>query len=51
MDEFEKAGGLLFIEPLEYHNDETIKAETNAILEKYFYKEETTVAPTAAETV
>jgi len=37
--EFEDAGGLSVIEPLEYHNDDTIKQETNALLEKYFYKE------------
>lgn len=39
------------IEPLEYHKDESIKSETNALLEKYFYKEdkEPETAAVAAE--
>ncbi|XP_067934669.1 uncharacterized protein [Watersipora subatra] len=37
--QFEEAGGLACIEPLEYHKDEGIKAVTNDLLEKYFYKE------------
>ena len=50
--EFEEAGGLSVIEPLEYHKDESIKSETNALLEKYFYKEDKepeTAAAVAAE--
>lgn len=40
--QFEAAGGLACIEPLEYHKDESIKSVTNDLLEQYFYKEEDT---------
>lgn len=38
---FEECGGMDFIESLEYHDNETIRRETNELLEKYIWQEDT----------
>ncbi|ELU07006.1 hypothetical protein CAPTEDRAFT_224969 [Capitella teleta] len=36
---FEEAQGLTFLEALEYHQNDTLRLQTNEILDNYFYKE------------